>query len=332
MLALIASIILIVSFLAIIFGYYLFARNWKTNSKLERGCSRFYEDLSSSGEYCIQRSRKKPLIIVETKGKYENIRTFIKKLIIRVKGGESPQIIYVFRQDTLEEKEAYLIRELISNEWNQIKVLDFTFLDTMINYFAYKFVHKKKSISDAVKHILRTKYETCALRECIAKLDDCDYEDEVVINLPPKKKPILHDIILPLVIDQNKKIDKMSFQKIETIKSELMKIIMTIYQKKCGILFIGELSIRDYSNLLRSNYYKYEYFLLSARGSKASVLDNVIDKHKTVMPRKTKFESIFEGTYLFRLKARENTNYKYILLRKVRFPRQPYKKSKYIRP
>lgn len=317
MIALIATILLITSFLAFIFGYYLFVRNWKTNSKLERGCSRFHKDLSSSGEYFIQSGGKKPLIIIETKGRYENIRTFIKKLIIRVKGGKSPQIIYVFYQDTLEDKEAYLIRELISNEWNQIKILDYVFLDTMINYFAYKFVHEKKNISAAVKHILRGKYETCALRECIIKLDDPDYEDKVVINLPPEKKPILHDIVLPLAIDQNRKAEKKSFHAQEALKAKIMEIIYEIDKGNCAILFIGEFPVAEYCEMLKNFMYKYNFFLLCARGNQTFVLDNVLECFiNDILDIKYDFSS-FEGTYYFRGKKSGKINYKYMFLKKT---------------
>lgn len=317
MIGLIAAIILVASFLAYIFGYYLFLRNWKTNSKLERRCTRFHKELSLSGEYFIQRAGKKPLIIIETKGKYENIRTFIKKLIIRVKGGKSPQIIYVFHQDTLEEKQAYLIRELISNEWNQIKILDFAFLDAMINFFAYKYTHRKKDISETVKNILREKYETCAYRDCIIKLDDPDYEDEVVINLPPKKKPILHDIILPLAIDLNKKAKRKSFHAKEALKTKLMEIIDKIYQGNCAILFIGDLPVREYCEMLRKSMHRYNFFLLAARGFQTFVLDNIFESFiNNIFDNRYHFSS-FEGTYFFRGEKSGKTNYKYIFLRKI---------------
>lgn len=317
--ALIVAVVTIFSFLTLIFGYFLFTKNWKTNSKLERECSRFYKDLSSSREYFIQKTGKKPLIIVETEGKYENIRTFIKKLIIRAKGGESPKLIYVFHQDTFEEKQAYLIRELISNEWNQIKILDFAFLDAMINYFAYKYTHRKKDISETVKNILREKYETCAYRDCIVRLDDPDYEDEVVINLPPKKKPILHDIILPLAIDQNRKAERKSFHAKEALKTKLMEIIDEIYQCNCAILFIGELPVGEYCEMLRNSMHRYDFLLLSARGHQTFVLDNIFEAFiYDISDRRYHFSS-FEGTYFFRGEKSGKTNYKYTFLKKITY-------------
>lgn len=320
MVSIIPKIIMpLLAFLAILFGFYLFSRNWKDNSKLEKHFSKFYKDLGLSQEFFPYEKKKKLLIIVETEGKYEKIRTFVKKAFFRIKGIKKLQVIYIFHKDTFEEKEATLIYRLIADEWNRIEVLDMKFLETMINYFAYKFAHDKRSINERVKLLLRKEYESCPFREYITKLDNPDYEDEVVINTPPQKKPLLHDLILPLALDQNKKIGKMSFAEKENIKARLMKIIIGVCRKECGILFIGDLSIRDYCNLLRSHLYKYRYFLLCARGKKTFVLENMFESLKKIMPGSTRHESTFEGTYYFRQITRKNINYKYTLLEKIEF-------------
>ncbi len=320
MVSIIPKIIMpLLAFLAILFGFYLFSRNWKDNSKLEKRFSKFYKDLRLSQEFFPYENKKKLLVIIETEGKYEKIRTFVKKAFFRIKGIKKLQVIYIFHKDTFEEKEATLIYRLIADEWNRIEILDMKFLEAMINYFAYKYAHDKRSINERVKLLLRKEFESCLFREYITKLDNPDYEDEVVINIPPKKKPLLQDIILPLALDQNKNIGKMSFAEKESIKAKLMKIIIEVCRRECGILFIGNLPVMDYCNLLRSNFYKYRYFLLSARGKKTFVLENMFENFKKIMPGRTRNESTFEGTYHSRQVARKNINYKYALIKKIEF-------------
>lgn len=309
--------ITILTLLSIGVGYYIFSRNWATNNRLEKRCSRFFKDLKSSGEYLISKAIRKPLFIVETQGRYERFRTAFKKLIIRIKGGEKPHVIYVFGKDTYEEKEAYLIHQIIAKDWNAIIILDKSFTETMIKYFAYKFANEKKDISDSVIHILQKEFEACSFRECVANLDNPEYEDYIVINPPPKKKSLLHDLIIPLVVDHNNKSVKMSFQKKEAVKAELMRIINGICEKKYGILFIGDLSVSKYCDLLRACYNRYDCFLLSARGDKTFVSDNVLESFKGVISLKTRYKlSFYAGTYYFRQSDRRSTNFQYTLVEK----------------
>jgi len=237
---------------------------------------------------------------------------------IKLKGGKEPPLIIVFHKDTYEEKEAYLIRRLISNEWNQLKVLDIAFIETMISYFAYKYADGNIKLGDQVKSILRKEYEECSYRNCIVKLDDPEYEHEVVINLPPQIKPILHDIILPLAIDQNKRTSGKSFYEKETLKVELMEMISSICNRNCGILFIGDLPVDDYCRMLRSKINKFDYFSLAARGVQTFVLINVNETFFSTLPRSVRYKrTTYEGSYYFRNQRRGSSNYNYTLLRKT---------------
>lgn len=316
-----SAIGIILGFLALIFAYYLFSKNWIINDKLEKKCSIFFKDFKFSGEFLVKKEKKKPLFIIETQGKYEKIRTFTKKIIIWLKGGKPPQVIYVFNKNTYEEKEAFLIQKLIADDWKSIVTLDIAFINAMVNFFAYKYSQGKRKFNDRLIQILREDYESCSKRDCILKLDDPEFGFEIVLNPPPEKQSILHIIILPLAIDQNNRVKGKSFHTKENLKVKIMEIVDLIYRKKCGILFIGNLPFDEYTKLLLSNINYYDYFLLSAWGRQTFSLISVNKKFVANLPSGKRYERFtYEGTYYFRGKKKGISNYNYTLLKKIRTP------------
>lgn len=311
----VTGFITVATIAALFFGYILFSKNWRDNSRLEHQYSGFFNDITSSTEFVREKGKRERLVIVQTDGRYELLRTLAKKALFWVRGVRDSQVIYVFHMDTLEEKEAFLITQIIAEEWNELETLDTTFLESMISYFAYKYACEKAGVSEAVKVLLRREYESCRFRDCITKLDDPEYESAVVINEPPTKKPMLHDIILPLAVDQNNNARNMEFARKEELKNRIMDLIKEICSGYCGILFIGDLRVNEYITMLANNFNRYRCFLLSARGNQIASLDKVLDGFSNARYRPISCDTVwFDGTYCFRQEVRPDIRYKYMLV------------------
>lgn len=238
---------------------------WKDDVQLEKYFNKTYEEIKKEG-YFLNKKISKPIVIIGTDKVTSKIRTFFKKSFKRLFTKEIPQVILVFGKDREEEREAYIIQQAFALEWQLIDILDIEFIESAINYFSYKFGSRKRNIKHETFYILRKDYESSAYRECLIKLDDIDFSKRIVINPPPRKKPLLRELIMPMVLDQNNQAKEVSLQRKEELKVLFMKICDRMHKTKCGVLFIGYLNKGEYMDLISHDEREFFCFLLCATG------------------------------------------------------------------
>lgn len=296
----IAAVAALIGFLSLVL---LRSLIWKDDSCLEKYFSKTYEEIKKEG-YFLNKEISKPIVIVGTDKLTSKIRVFFKKNIKRLFTKESPQIILVFGKDKEEEREAYIIQQAFALEWQLIDILDIEFIESAINYFAYKFGSKKRNIKRETFYILRKEYESSAYRDCLAKLDDTDFSEEIVINPPPRKKNLLKEIIMPMVLDQNNQAKEISLQKKEEMKSLFMRICDRMHRKKCGVLFIGYVSRGDYMNLISQDEREFLCYLLCAAGFNMPKLDSLFNLMKeSYLSNRQYCSNLLEGRFSYKDKG-----------------------------
>jgi hypothetical protein len=279
---------------------------WKDDARFEKYFKDSYKEMAIEGCFIIKK-RSIPVIIVGTEKIRSKIRVFLKKTISKLRTREEPLIIYIFGKEEEEEKKAYIIQQAFASEWRLIEILDVDFIESAINYFAYKFVANKKKIDDKTKYLIRKDYENSKYRECVAKLDDIDFSEQIVINPPPQKKPLLRELIMPMLLDQNGQSKSYSFQKKEEIKSLFMKICDSMYAIKCGILFVGDKSAGEYLNLLLSSTTAPKCYLLCAIGANIIKLDYLFERMKEPLLSRRRYNyNALSGTFASTQHAENN--------------------------
>jgi len=310
----------ILTVLAFVGGYLLFFKNWRENSSLESLYSKFFDKVNLYEELPTYPKNKKPFVLVETGGKYESIRTFVKRNFGRLIGITIPNIIYVAHKNTPEKRKAYLIQSVICNNLGEIDILDDSFYESLINYYSYKLCWKDNKIENNVTQLLKRDFENSRYGYCITKFDNKNFEDKIIVNPPPEKKSLLNDLILPLVLDQNRKSKKLEFAELQQKKIEIMQIIKNICSEICGILFIGTLPYKEYISLFDDCKNKYGSLLLGARGTYIDFLSTMTPQFKKKFGQPCK-EIILEGDYKFKYSSyidkKGTARYKYIYLSKT---------------
>lgn len=273
---------------------------WKDDAQLERYFNTTYDAILKEG-YFLNKKISKPIVIIGTDKVTSKIRTFFKKNIKRLFTKETPQVILVFGKDREEEREAYIIQQAFALEWQLIDILDIEFIESAINYFSYKFGSEKRNVKRKTFYLLRKDYESSAYRECLTKLDDTDFSERIVINPPPRKKPLLRELVMPMVLDQNSHAKEFSLQKKEELKSLFMKICDKMHRTKCGILFIGELNRGEYMELISHEERDFFCFLLCAVGLNIPKLNSLFTLMAGSYLSSRQYSShILEGRFLYK--------------------------------
>jgi len=291
---------LIIALIPVIGAFLLHFIFWRDDIKSEKFYRDSYREIEKGG-YFIDKKISKPIVIVDSGKRVSKIRTFMKKTFYSLFSSEKVQVICVFGMETDEERKKFMIQQAFTSEWELINVLDIDFIESAINYFSFLFASNNKSVDDKTRYLLRKDFESSPYRECIIKLDDKDFSESVVINPPPRKKPLLRELIMPMVLDQNDQLKDKPVQKIEETKSVFMRICSNMYKTTCGVLFIGDMVSSEYLSLLSDNMSKFKRFLLCATGQNIPKLEYIFIKMRYDLLSERQFTHVsIVGRFLYK--------------------------------
>ncbi|MCK4329647.1 hypothetical protein KAX02_07370 [candidate division WOR-3 bacterium] len=271
MIILIATLIAIGSFVV---GCFLFILFWSEDSRLEKYYKLTAKDIGKAEAISKIGIPFKTDVIIDSGHKYSRLRTIIKKVLSRIRGHEILDTVLVFNMNTTEQK-AFLIFEAIKGSLFYIELLDAKFIEDLAKYHAYRYASEAKSVDKDVKFLLRKDFEKTSNRDCITKLMDPKYSEKVVLNPPPEIKPLLEEIVLPIVIEWSKELENnnTTHAEKERFKSLFMVFTKGLCHRTWGILFIGTLNTDEYIALFGSGVHKFSKgILLAARGHHVTVL------------------------------------------------------------
>lgn len=285
---------------------------WRNDIEAEKFYKESYDDIEKGG-YFLDKKISKPMVIVDSGKKISKIRVFFKKTFYRFFSKGKVQVICVFGMEKEEERKKFMIQQAFASEWETISVLDIDFIETAVNYFAFLYASDKKKIDDKTRYLLRKDFESSPYRECITKLDDTDFSESIVINPPPKKKPLLREIIMPMVLDQNNQFKGKPVQKVEEAKLMFMRLCNCMHKTICGVLFIGNMLSSEYLSLLLENKDKYESFLLCAARHNIPKLEYIFIKLKKNQLLERQFTSVsIIGKFFY--KNKKDVDYKRVFI------------------
>jgi len=214
-------------------------------------------------------------VIIDTHRVYSPLRVFLKKQIAKLLGTETPEVFYVFGILSETEQKAFIIQKAFSSSLKS-PLLDLDFIESLIKYLAHKYASTTPQIEEKVKAVLRKHFENSNYRDRVLKLDSLEYSGEVVLNPPPLKKPLLSNVILPMVKEQEKKLIPFETQvaEIETWKYFFMRIVDNLCEKKCAVLFIGVLQDTEYATMIIEGLRDFGSLVVSGRGKYIVNMDN----------------------------------------------------------
>lgn len=263
-------------------------------------------------------------IIVDSHRSHSPIRTYLKKQIAKLLGKEVPPVILVFENYSEEEQKAFLIEKAFSSSVEST-LLDLAFLETLVHYLAYKYASENSDIDQRVERVLRRYFEGSKYRDCILKLDSFDYSATIVLNPPPIKKPLLTNVVLPMVREKEKNLIALTARlpEIEEWKSVFMEIIDDLCSKKCGVLFVGIKTKVEYTEMLIEVIEDCSSLIVSARGSHIQDMTQVIGSCCLLEMSKPVEEQIItacerrdiQGTWEF--PEEETMNCRWVIFRKT---------------
>jgi len=187
------------------------------------------------------------------------IRTFIKKAISWILGKGKGSVIWVFNKPTEADQKAFLIQQAVAINFRNISLLDADLIETMINYYAFKFAQQEKGINEEIVYILRRDFENTKFRKWLPFFDDVQSSISVVVNPPPEEKPIVFNVLLPMIRAKNLELilSRAAIFEIEQKKSFFMQLTEKIYNRECGILFVGDLSTKEYFKMILEHSNKF---------------------------------------------------------------------------
>jgi len=304
-----ALLIALVSIVSTILLHFVF---WRDDIEAEKFYKESYNEIEKGG-YFLDKKILKPIVIVDSGKKVSKIRVFFKKTFHKLFSKGKVQVICVFGMEKEEERKKFMIQQALASEWEIIRVLDIDFIETAVNYFAFLYASNNKKVDDKTLYLLRKDFESSPYRECITKLDDTDFSESIVINPPPKKKPLLREIIMPMVLDQNNKFKGKPVQKIEEVKLMFMRLCEGMYGTICGVLFIGNMLSSEYLNLLSDNKDKFKCFLLCAIGHNIPKLEYIFIKLGKNQLLERQFDNVSIIGKLF-YKNKKDVDYKRVFI------------------
>lgn len=267
-----------ITLIAAILGFFSALIFWGHDAELER----YYKETVMKG---VSRPGHLPKsiveipkeIIVDSRRSYSPIRSYLKKQIAKLLGNEVPPVILVFEKYSEEEQKAFLIEKAFSSSVES-RLLDLDFLESLVHYLAYKYASENSDIDERVERVLRRDFERSKYRDCVLQLDSLEYSVAVVLNPPPIEKPLLTNVVLPMVREKEKNLIalKAKLPEIEEWKSIFMEIINSLCSKECGVLFVGVRTKAEYMEMLIEGINKFSFIVISARGTHIQDMTHVI--------------------------------------------------------
>lgn len=220
-------------------------------------------------------------IIVDSRQKFSPLRTYLKKRVAQLLGKEVPPVILIFGEYSEEEKKAFLIEKAFASSVES-RLLDLDFLESLIHYLAHKYVHENEEIDEKVKTVLRKNFENSKYRDCLVKLDSLDFSAKIVLNPPPVKRPLLTNVVLPMVKEKEKSLlyTKAGVPEIERWKSTFMNIVNNICLENCAVLFIGVREDIEYLDMMEEGLLNFDFSIVSARGPYIDTMLRIIQARR----------------------------------------------------
>lgn len=275
MLGLIAAILTIIAFLL---GFFTAVIKWGEDATLERYYRETVVKTLAKPGYLPKPVIEVPKqIIVDSRHTFSPLRTYLKKRMAQLLGKEVPPVILIFGEYSEEEKRAFLIEKAFTSSIES-RLLDLEFLESLIHYLAHKYVQGYAEIDEKVKAVLRRNFENSKYRDCLVRLDSLDFSAKVVLNPPPVKRPLLTNVILPMLNEKEKHLleTRATVPEIEQWKSFFMQIIDNMCSETCGVLFIGVRPGLDYVDMLTEGLISFNFVIVSARGTHINTMLSII--------------------------------------------------------
>lgn len=265
MIVLIASLIAIAVFVLTAFLFILF---WSEDSQLEKYYRLTAKDIEKTEAISKIGVSFKTDVIIDSGHNYSRLRTAIKKAISRIRGREILDTVLVFSKNSTEQK-VFLISEAIKGSFFHIELLDADFIEDMAKYHAFRYASETRSVDKDVKFLLRKDFEKTSNRDCITKLMDPKYSEKVVLNPPPEIKPLLEEIVLPIVTEWSEELKSMNVTHAEKerFKSLFMESTKGLCYRTWSILFMGKLTTDEYMSFFSQSVHRFSKgVMLAARG------------------------------------------------------------------
>jgi hypothetical protein len=265
----VALIVGIITLFAFGVGFIIAMLSWNRDSRLETYYSKTATEIKEKFIYSSNIAKKIPKqIIVDSGTRVSPIRTCLRKTIAHLTNKTTSPVILVFGATTEDEQKAFLIQKAFVPACNN-KLLDLSFIESLIYYFAYKYGHEAGDVDEGVKNILRKYFEGAIYRKSVIKLESLEFDNRIVLNPPPEARALLTNLVLPMAEYLEEKLisENASLSKMEEYKSFFMEIIRKICDTDCALIFIGIKGVHEYINLINKNLGNFSLFILAARGS-----------------------------------------------------------------
>jgi len=291
---LIEWIIGILTLIAFLIGIFTAIIKWGQDDELEK----YYRDT-------VVKTIKKPdylpealvevpeEIIVDSGQRISPIRTYLKRKLAWLRYKEDTPVILVFGNYSEEERKAFLIEKAFSSSVES-QLLDLDFLESLIHYLAYRCVYENEEIEEKVRVIIRKYFERSKYRDCLVRLDSLDFSQKVVLNPPPVKRPLLTNVILPMVREKEKLLLHTGaiIPEMERWKSLFMNLVDCVCSEKCAVLFIGIREDLEYLDMFENAIKDLTHVIVSARGPYITKMLRIIQASYLSEPSKPEEERI----------------------------------------
>jgi len=232
-------------------------------------------------------------IIVDSGQKISPIRTYLKRKLAWIRGKEVPPVILVFGHYSEEERKAFLIEKAFASNVES-KLLDLDFIESLIHYLAYRCVYENEEVEENVRVIIRRYFEMSKFRDCLVRLDSLDFSEKVVLNPPPVERPLLTNVVLPMVREKEKSLLHTGaiIPELERWKSLFMDIVNCMCSGTCAVLFIGVRDDLAYVDMFENGIKDFVHVIISARGLYITKMRRVIQACYLSEPSKPKEERL----------------------------------------
>lgn len=314
------TIYIILGIIGFVFTFLLGLIGLGNNARLERYYSRAVDRNIKDDEYLLTPLVEVPRkVIVDSGRPLSPIRTFLKRTWIRIRRGNPVPVVYIFANLSEYERKAFVLQKAFSAAMN-IQLLDLEFIEDLINYHTYKYCESLEEIEMEVKNIIRKKFESSKNREKLLKLDSLDFENYITLNPPPENKPLISNVIIPIVREQQKTLNVQGDNLLEREKWKafFMDIIERICQKTCGIIFVGIRAPGEYIHWVENNGDALNLFIFAARGFYIKRMVKIYDSAREIIAKKwgTSLEEVtIKG--IWRLEELREIDSMWIIAKKV---------------
>jgi len=272
------TLYVIVTIILVLLLYLLyFARE----AKLEKTFKKLAQTAAGWFPYCSFHPPDFFLVSIY-ESRFSPLRHMLRQFLLRVTHwrslrGTSTDIRKILVTETISESEQQvkIAQECVAS-LQGVDLLDLDFLFSLRQYLAYKHAKDHESILREAKEKLRANFESCSLHDKMLVLDDhqsflniCAYPLPPSETRPKGEATILADLILPLIRERARELEKAGAQPadLDKEKEKIMTIIDDLTHLRMGVVFIGEKSEGTYREAISAKLKSVGRVMLSARGS-----------------------------------------------------------------